>query len=1002
MRLLWIGALPAALVGTIPAAAGPPPSAGTDFFETKVRPLLAQRCLTCHSGAAARGGLALDSRAGWQKGGASGPALVPGSAANSLLLQAIRHAPGVPAMPPGIQLPDAEIAVFANWIQRGAPDPRDGHQANAIADRAARWALQPLSNPVPPKVKATAWVRTPIDRFILAKLEAKGLHPAPEANRRTLLRRVTYDLIGLPPTPQETAAFLADTSPYAYEKVVDRLLASSHYGERWGRHWLDVVHYGDTHGYDKDKRRDNAWPYRDYVIDSLNQDKPYSRFIQEQVAGDVLFPDRPEGVIATGFLAAGPWDFVGNLELREGTVEKEKTRLLDRDDMVASTISTFDSMTIHCARCHDHKFDPIPQQDYYRLQAVFAGIERGDRPRPDPALDRRKADLDREQSLLTAQRTALEARIDARLGPALAGITEEITVANAALKRLPAPPQKSGSPTNGYHSGIEATPDVVKWVQVDLGRTIPIDVIRLLPARPTDFADTPGFGFPVQFRVEVCDEPTFAHPVLVDDQTAVDVANPGDAPALIPAKGKVGRYVRVTATRLWKRTGDYIFALAEMQVFSQGTEVAHGGGVTALDSIESGRWAKRNLVDGFDSRNALPDLTDPAVAGVVRQRDALQIRLAILERARQSEREAHTEAADRVERARLPAQEKDLRTRFAALPPASMVYGIVSHAPRPIFVLARGEVEQKGAQVRPGALNCVENLESAFANVPLDNEGAGRAALAQWITSPHNPLTWRSIVNRVWHYHFGRGIVDTPNDFGKNGSRPTHPELLDWLAQSFLANGQSMKKLHRLIVLSATYRQSSAPNPVGSKLDADNRLLWRMNRRRLEAEEIRDTILAVSGKLDTQMGGPGFELFHFKDDHSPIYDYTAARADDPSTFRRSVYQFTVRSVPYPLLDSLDSADPNTNTPVRNTTLTALQALALRNDPFILRQAEYFAERLSRFSPELDRQIEQACLLTYGRGSTASERTGLTTYARKYGLANTCRLLLNTNEFVFLD
>jgi len=997
-----MGLLFVALVGGSRATAAPPVSNGDEFFETQVRPLLAKRCLSCHSGAAARGGLALDRRAGWQKGGASGPALLPGNAENSLLLKAIRHAPGAPAMPPGSKLPEGEIAIFAEWIKRGAPDPRDGRKADAAADRSARWALQPLTHPQLPEIKAKAWARTPIDRFILAKLEAKGLHPAPEADRRTLLRRVTYDLIGLPPTPQETAAFLADTSPNAYAKVVDRLLASPHYGERWGRHWLDVVHYGDTHGYDKDKRRDNAWPYRDYVIDSLNQDKPYTQFVQEQVAGDVLFPDRPEAVIATGFLAAGPWDFVGNLELREGTVEKEKTRLLDRDDMVASTISTFDSMTIHCARCHDHKFDPIPQQDYYRLQAVFAGIDRGDRPRPDPARARRVAELDRQQAALTGQRTALEARIDARLGPALAGTDQQIATAKAALAALPVPPQKSGSPTNGYHSNIEAAPDMVKWVQIDLGQSRPVDTIRLLPARPTDFADTPGFGFPLRYRVEICEEPMFTHPVRIDDKTVGDVANPGDRPVLISAGGRGGRYVRITATRLWKRTGDYLFALGEMQVFSKGVEVAHDSAVSALDSIESGRWSKRNLVDGFDSRSALPDLSDPAVTAMVKQRDDLQLRLAALEADRQKEREAHTEPADRTARARLEAQQKDLQAQIAALPPVPMVYGLVTHAPRPIFVLARGEVEQQGVQVHPGALSCVAGLGSEFTKVAPDNEGAGRAALAQWIASPQNPLTWRSIVNRVWHYHFTRGIVDTPNDFGKNGSRPSHSELLDWLAQWFLDNGQSMKKLHRLIVLSATYRQSSAPEPVGSKVDADNRLLWRMNRRRLEAEEIRDTILAVSGKLDTRMGGPGFDLFHFKDDHSPIYDYTAEKADDPATFRRTVYQFTVRSVPYPLLDCLDSADPNSNTPVRNTTLTALQALALRNDPFILRQSEYFAERLTRVDPTLTRQIEEATLLAFGRLPTATERTALETYARKYGLANTCRLLLNTNEFVFLD
>ena len=580
------------------------------------------------------------------------------------------------------------------------------------------WSLRELVRPPQPAVKDRSWLRTPVDAFILAALEAKGLRPSPPANKRTLMRRLTYDLHGLPPTPDEIDAFLQDTAPDAYEKLVDRLLASPRYGERWGRHWLDIVHYGDTHGYDKDKRRDHAWPYRDYVIRSFNSDKPYSRFIEEQIAGDVLFPHTADGIIATGFIVAGPWDFVGHVELREGTVEKEKTRLLDRDDMVANTMSTFVSLTVHCARCHDHKFDPIPKKDYYRLQAVFAGIDRGDRP------------------------------------------------------------------------------------------------------------------------------------YTTDKQ---------------------------------------------------------------------------------------------------------------------------------------------------------LVYAVVPHAPRPIHELSRGDVEKPGVLLGPGALSCVCGLDSTFhLNDPSD-EGKRRAALAAWLADARNVLTWRSIVNRVWHYHFGRGIVDTPNDFGLNGSEPTHLELLDWLTVEFRDHGQSLKHLHRLILRSATYRQASSNRPELSRVDADNRLLGRMNRSRLDAESIRDCVLAVSGKLNSAMGGPGFELFRFKDDHSPVYDHNAPeKNNDPASWRRTVYRFTVRSVPNPFLECLDCADPNLNTPVRNTTLTALQALALRNDAFMVKQAEYFAERLKRASPDLHRQIEAAFVFAFGRPARAEERDGIAGFARKYGLANACRLLLNANEFVFID
>ncbi len=659
------------------------------------------------------------------------------------------------------------------------------------------WAFQPVRIVSLPPVKSAAWCVTPIDRFVLAALERRGMHPAPPADRRTLLRRVTYDLIGLPPSPDEIANFLADRRSNAYEKVVDRLLASPRYGERWARHWLDVAHYGDTHGYDKDKRRDHAWPYRDYVIRAFNEDRPYSRFVQEQVAGDVLFPNTPDGVTATGFLAAGPWDYVGNVELAEGTVEKEKTRLLDRDDMVSNVMATFNSVTIHCARCHDHKFDPIPQRDYYRLQAVFAGVERGDRPYGEPKNMAERTELDRREHDLTAARTALKQKIAAISSPEIAGFDREIA---------------------------------------------------------------------------------------------------------------------------------------------------------------------------------------------------------------------------------------DVASRRARLGQSELVYTVLPRAPRPIQILARGDVEKPAGLVGPGALSCLLSLPGGFDIAATSPEGERRAALAHWISSPSNPLTWRSIVNRIWAYHFGQGIVDTPNDFGRNGSRPSHPELLDWLARTFVdaeaghvtrpqskvenrkskidapwACGQSLKRLHRVIVLSATYRQSTRIDPVYTTRDGDNRLLWRMNRQRLDAEGVRDAVLAVSGKLDLTMGGPGFDLFRFKDDHSPVYDYTAPGiADRPETWRRAVYAFTVRSVQNPFIECLDGADPNLPTPVRSTTLTALQALALLNDPFILRQSAFCAERLKREHSDPSGQISAAYELAFGRDPMPAEASNLIGFASKHGLAAACRLLFNANEFLFVD
>jgi len=859
---------------------------GVDFFERKIRPVLVDKCYSCHSAAAEKlkGGLHLDTRDGVLRGGDNGPALVPGDSAGSLLMKAIRHTDPDLKMPPKEKLPAAVVADLETWIRRGAPDPRTGP---AKSSKGPLWSLQPLKTST----------RTSIDDFIRATLKEAGLSPSPPADRRTLLRRVTFDLTGLPPTPEETAAFISDPAPDAFADVVDRLLASPAYGERWARHWLDTVHYGETHGYDKDKPRRHAWPYRDYVIRAFNDDKPYSRFVEEQIAGDP---------VATGFLAAGPWDYVGHAELPESKTDGLIARYNDRDDMLMTTMSTFQSLTVHCARCHDHKFDPISTEDYYALQAVFAGVDRADRVYDDdPAITAKRR-------LLEAERQAL------------------------------APGRGRASPSNGYHSAIEAKPDVTKWVEVDLGRAVPIDEVRLLPARPTDFRDSPGFGFPGKYRVDA--DTT----VLIDR----DAANPGDVAVVIPAKGVRARVVRVTAERLWERTKDYVFALAELEVLSGGQNVAAGATVRSLDSIEAGRWSRRFLVDGYDSRAALP--------------------VAPTERLREVERE------------------------LAQLPPPRIVYSATNDfvpygtfapakQPRAVHVLLRGDVKRPGKPAQPGALGV--RFDAA-------DEAARRAALARWIVDPANVLTRRSIVNRVWHYHFGRGIVDTPNDFGHMGGTPTHPELLDWLAARFQADGESFKKLHRLILLSQTWQQGSGSNADFAKVDGDNRLLWRANRSRLDAESFHDALLLASGRLDRTMGGPSVEQFAFKDDHSPVYDYSRFDPDGAGARRRSVYRFIVRSVPDPFVDALDGADASILTPRRTTTLTALQALATLNDAFVLKQCEHLAARAGT--------VEAAFRLTLGRDPHPAEARRFGDYGATHGLVNVCRLLVNSNEFWFVD
>jgi mono/diheme cytochrome c family protein len=961
-----------------------------DLFRQRIAPILEARCVGCHDAKAKRGGLDLSTRAGLLAGGDEGKVVVPGQSAKSRLLQFVSGPK--PKMPrTGPKLGDAEVALLRRWIDAGADWPAGQKlAAKAIAAEETWWSLRSLTRPALPVTKDRAWGRTPVDAFILRALESKGLRPSPEANRRTLFRRLSFDLVGLPPTPERMEAFERDTRPDAYERIVESLLASPAYGERWGRHWLDVAHYGDTHGYDKDKRRDNAWPYRDWVIGAFNADKPYRDFVRMQLAGDVLSPGSAEGVTAAGFVVAGPWDFVGQVELREGTVDKDKTRVLDRDDMVMSAAGSFLSATVGCARCHDHKFDPIPARDYYRFQAVFSGVTRGDRPIPGPA--------SAEFTRLAESKSAFQARLvllqgDARKarGPEVTRAGEKVEGLRKKIAAVVLPPTEA-SKTNGYHSHILPTPDHTRWVQVDLGAVVAIDEVWLTPARPVDFRDTPGFGFPARFRVEASDEPTFRAPRVVADHTSADFANPGDAPVIVEAKGAEARYVRVTATRLWKRDEDFIFALAELSVLAGGKNRAAGRPVASLDSIEAGLWGRKHLVDGFDSRVRLPD------SGPYRERAKLQQELRGASSRRDELAQKAVPAKLRQEIAQVAARLASVESSMSRVPARPSVYSVVSIPPRPIRILKRGEVENPGALVTPGALSCV-GVEFPDAK---GDEGRRRLALADWIADDANVLTWRSIANRLWHYHFGRGIVDTPNDLGKMGGLPSHPELLDWLAAE-LRDGASIKQMHRRIVLGATYRQACRDDAAKARIDADNRLLWRANRQRLDAEGLRDAVLAASGRLDRRMGGPGYELFRFKDDHSPIYDHSSLeKIRDPATYRRTVYRFVVRSVPNPFLDCLDCADPNLATPVRNTTLTALQALALRNNPFMVRQAKHLAERLEGEASDLPGRVDRLFLLLFGRLPRSEERETVVDHARKHGLAAACRVLFNANEFVFVE
>jgi len=922
---------------------------------------------------------------------------------------------------PVIRLPILLLVMlsFSVAVADGAETPDAAPAKVAPAKlKSDWWSFKPATRPALPTSDAAqgAGLSNPIDLFIRARLAEVKLKASPEADAPTLIRRLTYDLTGLPPSPEEVDAFVSAfrrDRETAYGALVDRLLASPRYGERWARHWLDVVHFGETHGYDKDKLRPNAWPYRDYVIRSLNADKPWSRFVEEQLAGDALHPDDPDGIVALGFIAGGPWDFVGHVELPITKTDGLIARYNDRDDMVMTTFSTFQSLTVHCARCHDHKFDPISQHEYYSLQSVFAGVDRANRPYDSDS------DIHKARRTLTAQKKTLEARL-AQLKDDLGKVTSpELTALDGQVDELKAKlgpgaieGAEKNSPGNGYHSGVESKPDATKWVQVDLGRVVPLDEVRLVPARPTDFADTPGFGFPLRFKVESADDAGFASAKLLSNRTAADFQNPGDVPLSIVPPQASARYVRITATRLWERSKDFIFALGELQVFSGGTNVARGGSVTALDSIESGRWSKKNLIDGFSSRGRLQDVS--YAPDELARRRTLEAELSRRTQQRKDLFASLIPVALKNGQARAEAELASTAKSLATLPEPKMVYAAASDfkpegnfvpakGMRPVNFLPRGDVKRPQEPMLPGGLACVPGPETRFNLSTNHTESERRAALARWLTDSRNLQTRRSIVNRAWQTHFGRGLVDTPNDFGHMGSPPSHPELLDWLAFWFQDNGESLKKLHRLIVTSAAYRQSSiARSAAGDKLDADNHYLWRMNRTRLDAESIRDAMLQVSGQLDFTMGGPSDRQFYFKDDHSPVYDYTRFDVDAKEGRRRSIYRHLVRSVTDPFMDCLDAADPSQLVARRNTTLTALQALATLNNPFVLRQCEHLAGRLQAAMPDVAGQMTLAYRLAYGRAPAGGELKSMTAHAQKHGLPSACRVLFNSSEFMFVD
>jgi hypothetical protein len=870
--------------------------------------------------------------------------------------------------------------------------------STAAAEEPPHWAYQPLRRPNVPAVKDAARVRNPIDHFITAKLQNAKLIPAPEADPRTLLRRVTFDLIGLPPTPEELNAFLADTKPGALERVVDRLLASPRYGERWARHWMDAVHFAETHGHDQDRIRTNAWPYRDYLIASFHGDKRYARFVQEQVAGDVLFPEDPQATVALGFLAAGPWDESSLRDIREDSIDRQIGRYLDRDDVVSTVMQTFTSTTVQCARCHNHKFDPIPQTEHYALQAVFAGVDRANRTYDaDPKVHQQRMSLQRERERTEKDRAWL---LSAEVEPQVIAFQQ----AQAKSKQswqvvVPETFVSTGGATltrqaDGAFMASGVRPERDTYM-ITAGRNPPLITSVRLEVLADALLPKRGPGRQDNGNLHLSE---FQLLVFEPDAAAAREVKIASASADFDQSGWTIDHAldrnEKTAWGIHPKVGEShqaVFKLAAPLALTEGAKLTF-----VLKQLHGdGHLIGRFRLSGTGDLSPVTPIALPAEMDRIISLSAVQ----------------RTDD-ERAALAKFVVNRR-ITEALAALPKPSLVYAAASDfepdgshkpagKPRAVHVLRRGDINRPQEAAQAGALSCMSSLPSKFEIADAQNEGARRAALAKWLTDPANALARRSIVNRVWHHHFGRGLVETPNDFGKMGGTPSHPELLDWLAVWFRDDARdSFKVLHRMIVTSAAYRQASSP-VISS--DSENRLLARMNRTRLDADQVRDSILHISGALDLRMGGPSDQQFDLQPGHhvTPKIDYAKFDVDGPQARRRSVYRFLFRTLPDPFMDALDCPAGDQLTPVRNSSVTVQQALAMWNDAFVANYAMRFAARLEARSKNVDEQVSFACELVWCRPPSITELKDLSAYARTHGLANLVRVLFNSNEFMFVN
>lgn len=940
-----------------------------DFFETRVRPVLVKHCQGCHGAKKQEGGLRLDSRDAWMRGGDRGEAIIAGEADKSLLIKAVRHDDPDLQMPPDTKkLTAAEIADLEAWVQRGAYDPRresatQTSEKMSLEEARTFWSFQPLQAVAPPQDTTDHWSRTSLDAFVHAELKKHELLPVSDADRRTLIRRATFDLTGLPPTPQEIDAFLRDEAANAFEAVVDRLLKSPAYGERWGRHWLDVARYADTAGDGADYPVREAGKYRNWVIDAFNQDKPFHEFVREQIAGDILAMNGPpekyaDRVTATGFLAIGK---------RYGYKAAPDYQYLDFGDVIDSLGRSMLGLSVGCARCHDHKYDPISAADYYALYGImestqwaFPGGEEQKRPSHFPPLvppvEVAKLDQVRAEEL---------ARIDAQV---------------AALKRERMeldPDSMTGGADLGFEAQTSGKPPGKPWVsagpiEVTPEAQSPFDHIhpqgklgiRLGSGQPTDglryvfengLRATPDkqMHFTVDFRtVETSKEKGGFRFYLgrgVIESLAIECS--ATATEFAIRSGANWEVIRPITPGTWYTLRLTIDPAAKTYSGIIGTR----DDLTAFEDKQTGpNW------DGVINCFICDGFGHVAGAACARELDNLGLRESAFGAPDSGPVVPRTvEPNAQARMAKVDAEIKSLTERKQTISnelPYPVAYGVAEGTPTNSRIQLRGEPHRLGDEVPR------RNLELLGGDIVPAGSGSGRLELANWIARPSNPLTARVFVNRVWQWHFGEGLVATPSDFGLRGERPTHPELLDWLAGEFIASGWSVKSLHRLIMNSRTYQLSSVDDEANLAVDPGNRWHWRYSRRSLDAESIRDAMLAVSGRLDGNVPEshpfPAVDTWAFTI-HNPfhaVYDSN----------HRSVYLMVQRNRRHPYLALFDAADPNQSIATRQPTTTPTQALFLMNSPFVHEASEGFARRVLSVSGDDHTKTRWAFETAHGR------------------------------------